>query len=66
MTLPEMRRHTLHTAEAVILRTGRRHLNHGVPRCKAPPFPGSTTTIDAGVTCAKCQELLATQKQEGK
>lgn len=63
--MPEARRMTVHTAKFVWSR-GRRHLDHGHPRCDAVPLPGSTSIIDELVTCETCRSLLEQDRAEGK
>lgn len=58
----EVRRTTLH-APAVVMQRDRRRLMWGEPRCKAPKYPGCTTSIESNIDCAACTELL---KQEAK
>ena len=53
----DQRRRTRHSPARVIVRD-RQRLMHGEPLCQAPPFPGSTTTLDAWVDCPKCLALM--------
>lgn len=52
---------TRHTPKVVIQRD-RAHLMTGEPRCGARVAPGSTTAIDAFVTCDECIDILEGKK----
>lgn len=57
MKNPYARRTTAHSPKVVLVRD-RARLIHGEPLCGKPPFPGSTTALDASVDCPECLGLM--------